>query len=486
MRAIHLSLVMLVCMSAVYADITQSHAQTMDLNWLDPVLVTQIGEGKLILIVHDKPDEIEKFRPTTKSSFLHAWRDPETNDWQYKIIRYTLNADTNIIEIKESGGSEVNFEGSFTDTFAIRNATVVEKTEVIEVRAEEEPTLGPEPTPTPSFEPNPESSATQTGFEGENWQETSETSEKTATPPKEITEVVEPLTESNTVTVEETKTETAKEQIPVTFIQNGEVVTVFRELVSRRIENSVFVEATLTWNQEHTVSEVTDVIAKFTETYGQELETDSYTLFNNIASTETDKYWSEYNYWNVKDSQLEHGIRAIAKTFKTAINQKDVTALAQAIRESKSENGYVAFILNSDSIDNNTEDGWTIHAEMFAAAYNKDSDKVQFFAWSGSKSGIYVTGRYSEFNKLTVKETVKRWLFAHVGMLVRCNNSPVEEMAIWSHPDLSIRTSAPTITKSATASATMTSTSTATGSLSQTLDAAVLITQQSEPLDASF
>ena len=452
MKANHLSLVMLVCMSAVYADITQSHAQTMDLNWLDPVLVTQISEGKLILIVHDNPDEIEKFRPKSKkSAFLHAWRSPETNDWQYKIIRYTGNADTNILEIKESGGSEVNYESSITDTFVVRNATVVEETEVI---FEEQPTLVPEP------------------------------SEKTITLPREITEVVAPL--PDTVTVEQTKTETVKEQIPVTFIQNGEVVTVFRELVSRRIESSVFLEVTLTWDQEHTISEVTEVISKFTETYGQELDTDNYTLFNNIASTETDKYWSEYNYWNVKESQLEHGIRAIAKTFKTAINQKDVTALAQAIRESKSENGYATFILNSDAIDNNTEDGWTIHAEMFAVAYNKDSDKVQFFAWSGYKSGIYVTGRYSEFNKITVKETVKRWLFAHVGMLISCTKSPVEEMAIWSHPDLSIRSSAPTITKSATTQATAATTSTVEGSLSQSVDAPVLNFEQSKPLDSLF
>lgn len=465
MKVVHLSLVALLCMSVVVASSSRSHAQSLNLGWLDPVLVTEIEEGRLVLVVHESPEEIVGYKPTSTTPVLHAWQDKETQVWGYKIIKDS-NSNFDVEDIKDSQGAVVNFEGSFTDSRG-------ERTEM----KEKEPTLGAESTPTPSINPNPENSDSYTA---DIWKAFESSPEETKTPePTTVTEstvisettvVAEPtpVTESESKVISETtvvteptpvtessESESVKATVPVTIIQNGEVITLYKE--ARPTEfSSRFVLLPSLWDQEQNLRGVTEVIAKFAETYGSELSSDDYTLFNNIATTRTDKYWSEYNYWEVKKSQLERAIRAISKTYRSAINQRDVDYLAEAIRESKS--GYVVATLKSDSIDRNTADGWDIHAEMFAATISKDSDKVQFFAWSSSKSGVYVPGRYSEFNKRTVSNTIKRWLFAHVGLLVQCKNSPNEDMGIWMDTELSLRT----LTKTATHTSTSTSTSTAT------------------------
>jgi hypothetical protein len=170
--------------------------------------------------------------------------------------------------------------------------------------------------------------------------------------------------------------------------------------------------------------------------YIPQLEKDNYTLFNSIATTDYGKYWSDYNYWEVKDAELALVLANMISVYKSSISAEEITQLAVLIQNC--DTGAIVFEISTKDIDVNNRDGWKLNTQLFAATCSKESENNQIFTWAGSKQGEYLPGQYSEANAETVAKTIKAWLFSHIPLLVSCTKSPVQPMHIWSDNESSV------------------------------------------------
>ena len=220
-------------------------------------------------------------------------------------------------------------------------------------------------------------------------------------------------------------------QVPVTSIVDGKVVTVFKKRKTLINTYTKFKKVKRIWQERIEVSSVSRVLEGFGSTLG-EISAEEYTLFSNIATTNYNKYWSDYNYWEVKDIDLGLALSKLSALYKSAIKSEDIDTAVEAIQ--RCDDGYVAFVVDSTAIDVNNQDGWTIYSEFFAATCAKKASKIQIFAWAGSKSGGYLPGAFSQSNANTVTYIAKKWLLLHVPLLVSCKSSPVKQMHIWEAP----------------------------------------------------
>lgn len=217
-------------------------------------------------------------------------------------------------------------------------------------------------------------------------------------------------------------------EVPVTSIVDGKVVTVFKKSKSVSDTHTKFKKVKRIWDERIEVASVSRVLEGFGKFIG-EISAEEYALFSNIATTDYNKYWSDYNYWEVKDMDLGLALSKLSALYKSAIKSEDIDTAIEAIQ--RCDDGYVALVLDSSAVDVNNQNGWTVHSEFFAASCAKNSTKNQIFAWAGSKSGGYLPGAFSQSNANTVTYIAKKWLFLHVPMLVSCKSSPVKQMHIW-------------------------------------------------------
>lgn len=219
-------------------------------------------------------------------------------------------------------------------------------------------------------------------------------------------------------------------EAPVTRIVNGKVVTTYEKIQHKGEKRRRFKTVKRFWSDVKYVESVTIIIVEFCKIITPLCDAD-YQLFNTMATTDSNKLWSDYNYWEVRDMDLQTAVAKISAVYKTKLCAADIKASAQAILDCKF--GYVAGVIDSSSIDINNKNGWTIYAEFFAATCSKVSTKNQLFAWAGSKQGLYLPGAYSNANSVTLSNLLKRWLFTHIGLLISCTHSPVKRMNVWEH-----------------------------------------------------
>jgi hypothetical protein len=222
---------------------------------------------------------------------------------------------------------------------------------------------------------------------------------------------------------------------PVTKIVDGKVVTIFKKTTHKSDTHRKFKKVTRYWSETHVVASVAELLAGFSATLPK-LSADDYTVFNAIATTDYGRYWSDYNYWEIKDADLSVALTKLASVYKSPITADQITYVVSQI-QACDENSVVEEI-PSDGININNKDGWKIYAQIFAGTCSKTSDKNQIFAWAASKQGEYLPGQYSESNAETVAKTIHTWLLAHVSLLVSCTNSPVQPMHIWGSSENSI------------------------------------------------
>ena len=221
-----------------------------------------------------------------------------------------------------------------------------------------------------------------------------------------------------------------KVEAPVTRIVNGKVVTTYETQEHFVDKHRRFKTVKRFWSEVEYVQTVAIIIAQFSKLVAP-LSDAEYALVNTMATTDSNRLWSDYDYWLVKDMDLQEAVAAISHVYKSPVSADDIQEAAQAIKDCQF--GYVAGIVDSSSIDVNNMNGWTIYAEFFAATCSKESPNNQLFVWAGSKQGEYLPGAYSAANAVTLTNLIKRWLFSHVGMLVSCKDSPVQQMSTWKH-----------------------------------------------------
>lgn len=220
-------------------------------------------------------------------------------------------------------------------------------------------------------------------------------------------------------------------QVPVTSIVDGKVVTIFKKSESLTNTHTKFKKVKRIWDERIEVLSVSKVLEGFGSTLG-EVSAEEYTLFSNIATTDYNKYWSDYNYWEIQDMDLGLALSKLSALYKSAIKSEDIDSALEAIQ--RCDDGYVAMVIDSTAIDVNNQDGWTIYSEFFAASCAKNATKNQVFAWAASKSGGYLPGAFSQSNANTVTYIIKKWLLLHVPLLVSCKSSPVKQMYVWQAP----------------------------------------------------
>ena len=233
-----------------------------------------------------------------------------------------------------------------------------------------------------------------------------------------------------TITDGKAATSTSSVKTPVTRIVDGKIVTTYETDIHVVDKHRRVIKVARFWNTTKHVESVTDIILAFSKTISP-LTQAEYDLVNTLATTDTNRLWSDYNYWQVRDMNIADAVTQISYALKTTLSAADIAAIAQQIKICTA--GYISIAIDSSSIDVNNQNGWTIHAEYLAATCGANSTQNQIFAWVGSKQGEYLPGAFSQANAHTLSLLIKRWLFTHVGMLVTCTQSPVKPMHIWNH-----------------------------------------------------
>jgi predicted PolB exonuclease-like 3'-5' exonuclease len=244
-------------------------------------------------------------------------------------------------------------------------------------------------------------------------------------------------------------------EVPITSVVDGKIITVYKRTKVMSDHHTKFKKVKKMWSGEKViVPSVSRVLESFGEFIGK-LTEDEYALFSHIATTDYNKYWSDYNFWEVNDMDLGLALSKLWSVYKSTLRSEDIDIAVEAIQ--KCDDGYVALVLDSQSVDINNQDGWTIYSEFFAATCSQKSNKNQIFAWAASKSGGYLPGAFSQSNANTVTYIVKKWLLMHLPLLVSCKSSPVKKMHVWQ-----VREDTNTATASSTSSATSSATDSAT------------------------
>lgn len=411
MKLVHFGLIALVCFGLASAEMSSaSHLlEELDLSWLEPALVDQIQRGELRIVTHDSPEEIDNYQALFAEKVIHIWQN-NNNGWEYRIVNYDGPSQDNSAYNGMEGEAVAELE-STASTLEVTIPTFTQPEEPTPVVAPLEPELA-EPTPPTQVEVS--------------------ISEPTPVIPTFVPQWTNSLTESSTHTEGEE---------PLTIIQDGKVVTLYQNPTPDTDAPYIFIEIDDIWEGEHKSTDATELVLQFSKVHGKELSFDEYSVLNNLVTTPDKRYWHQYNYWRVRRDQIEKALSAITVTFSSKISNRDVKYFAKLINECK--DGYVSAIVNSTELDVNNADTWDIHAEMLVATCSEDNEKIQLFGWSGSKRGGYLPGAYSDSNAEAVSDHIKRWLFAHAGLLVQCTESPIDEMGIWSHPKIHLRSSAP-------------------------------------------
>jgi hypothetical protein len=219
-------------------------------------------------------------------------------------------------------------------------------------------------------------------------------------------------------------------KVPVTSIIDGKVVTVYKTTKILLDAHIKFKKVKRIFTEKVEVPSVSRVLQGFGELVG-EVTADEYGLFSHIATTDYNKYWSDYNFWEVKDMDIGLALTKLSAVFKSAVSAEDIDMAVEAIQ--RCEDGYVSMFIDSSAIDVNNKDGWTIHSEFLAATCSQTGNKNQIFGWAGSKSGGYLPGAFSQSNANTITYIAKKWLLLHIPMLVSCKSSPIKQMHIWQH-----------------------------------------------------
>lgn len=178
------------------------------------------------------------------------------------------------------------------------------------------------------------------------------------------------------------------------------------------------------WSKSVTLDVVLEVVKAFATKNGQPLTADQLTLFNTMAAVDGNKYYSVYEYLQVKTEKLGSALKAATAHFIRVPTQAELDTIELAIRNCES-NEPVTRILNTDFGEIKTSTVWKINAEILFATCGKNKPGVQIFSWSASKTGGWNPGMYSEPNAETIDALMTQWLYRNLYLLVTCQNVPV-------------------------------------------------------------
>jgi hypothetical protein len=177
------------------------------------------------------------------------------------------------------------------------------------------------------------------------------------------------------------------------------------------------------WSESYNLHSVRDVIVGFASRYGGPLTDDQLALFNKIAYTDGIKFESIYNYFQVKEENLDAVFRTAINVFKTSICESDIKNWLARIHDCNQD--FILEVVPSDIAEVHRSDAWTVVSQVFACACSKDIPAMQILAWAATKSGSYKPGMYSEKNAQTVDDLITQFLNANLGLLFTCKDVPV-------------------------------------------------------------
>lgn len=221
-----------------------------------------------------------------------------------------------------------------------------------------------------------------------------------------------------------------------TLVKNDkgeEVVKTVYKAVERFVDVWMYeIEVKRTIPSQTRVESVSQVLKGFYKTF-EDITEQEYKEFSLIASTDGNKYWSDYIYWEVRDSDVRTALSKINEMFVAKLDNDYIQVLADEIENCAGENHYVERVFKTESQDRNTASGWTIYHQYFVATCSSKDERNQFFAWVGGKSGIYLPGQFGEDNAKKVSGLIKTWLKQHIVNLVNCKGNDTPKPS--PHPD---------------------------------------------------
>lgn len=224
---------------------------------------------------------------------------------------------------------------------------------------------------------------------------------------------------------------------PITFSewvnQKNADGTISRVKVTRTIlvtKSTVVRSVRKFWNSSVSLDSVKPIVLAFTDQFGQELNQTQLDMFNFLASTDDQgAYQSNYNYVQVRLSNLKSTLKAITDIFYSPLDQTDLDSIEATIRTCTKDRP-VALNINTDAGEKYNADGWTVRIEALFSTCAEGKPGVQLASYAASKSGGWATPeRFSTPNSKTVDDIITQWLFRTLNRLFSCDDADVRVKA---------------------------------------------------------
>jgi hypothetical protein len=183
------------------------------------------------------------------------------------------------------------------------------------------------------------------------------------------------------------------------------------------------------WSKSYKIDSVKSVVIGFVNEYAPEITEKDLDMFNAIGATDGNRFYSAYNYLQVRAENLETVVRASSSILQVKLSEADIQTYITEIRECATE----AIIRMPDTamIDVNRRDSWTIYAEFLAAKCTKNAKGYQLFTFTSSKSGAYRDGVIRSSADLavafpTIRNILRPWLWRYAAMMFTCPEAKVQ------------------------------------------------------------
>lgn len=184
------------------------------------------------------------------------------------------------------------------------------------------------------------------------------------------------------------------------------------------------------WSKTYKVISVKQVILDFVDTYAKETTAADLALFNNIATTDGNRFASAYNYLQVKAENLEAVVRSSISILQVKVTEDDIQEYIKAIRDCNTT--AIIRTTATEKIDIMRDDAWTVYAEFYAASCTKGAKGYQLYTFTANKSGAWLPNvcktpahLVQAFN--VIRNILKPWLWRYAGLMFTCTKAPIQK-----------------------------------------------------------
>lgn len=169
---------------------------------------------------------------------------------------------------------------------------------------------------------------------------------------------------------------------------------------------------------------IRESLGPFADAEAADLTDNELKLFNAIATTDANRFYSQYNYVELKTTSLRAQLESVVSVFHAALGGPELDSMYASILAGCQQKAAFYHVLDTSAFETHTATAWTVWAEVLMVACSKDGKSVQLLAWSSNKSGGWHKGTYSHPNDETVDRLVTRWLFKNLVKMFFCPSAP--------------------------------------------------------------